>query len=45
MRLAVAEFQCLQGQLLVSLGQQDEGYIVLEGGIGRLDVRAVPGMC
>ena len=32
-----AEFQCLQGQLLVSLGQQDEGYIVLEGGIGRLD--------
>ncbi len=32
-----AEFQCLQGQLLVSLGQQDEGYKVLEGGIARLD--------
>jgi DNA-binding CsgD family transcriptional regulator len=32
-----AEFQCLQGHLLVSLGQQDEGYKVLEGGIGRLD--------
>jgi DNA-binding CsgD family transcriptional regulator len=33
-----AEFQCLQGQLLVSLGQQDEGYKALEGGIARLDL-------
>ena len=32
-----AEFQCLQGQLLVSLGQQDEGHRVLEGGIARLE--------
>ncbi len=32
-----AEVQCCQGQLLVSLGQYDEGYDVLEAGTTRLE--------
>jgi predicted ATPase/DNA-binding CsgD family transcriptional regulator len=40
-----AEFQCLQGQLFVSRGQQDEGYKIIEEGIARLERRGRSRTC